>query len=162
MYIDTYKYIYIKCPVCGKVAVIEIDKILTSMPPKYRWHCEHCGEYGFVECSKTNKFEQVNPSEEDIGVYDPQPKVEIDADNDNAKIINGTDVNRDAVPSEDVAGTVILNAPSTSSLRIYSKCEICDEDFDAGPAISTGFSAPLKHICPTCVNKLKKLLDLVK
>lgn len=152
VWVETLKYV--KCPVCGKVAVIDTGKILTSMPPKYQWHCKHCNGYGYILCNETDKFEPVIPTQEDKDLYDPQPKFESES-----VIINGPDDGKCYI---DLNDSKLEHASTVGELTITIPCEICDKPFNAGSAISTNFSAPPKHICPECREKLKKLLNIVK
>ena len=140
------KYLYIKCPVCGEVAVIDISRILTSMPPKYEWFCKHCKAHGYLRCSETEKFEHVTPTQKDKDLYDPQPKFE-----------SGSAEHITVGDGEEVQ-SITIDIATEGNLRIYSTCEICGKSFDAGPATSTGFSDPIRHICHECADKLKKLL----
>ena len=36
----------IRCPKCGSIVKIDLDKISTSNPPCYEWTCPNCGEKG--------------------------------------------------------------------------------------------------------------------
>jgi ribosomal protein S27E len=49
--------VYIECPNCGDIAEVDTGMILTSYPPQYNWHCEHCGMSGSIECSKVNAID---------------------------------------------------------------------------------------------------------
>lgn len=41
---------YIKCPHCGKAAEVNTSIILTSCPPQYGYHCDHCNKHGYIYC----------------------------------------------------------------------------------------------------------------
>lgn len=43
---------YCKCKKCGQVAEVDTSIVLTSNPPKYTYHCPHCGEHGYIYCSE--------------------------------------------------------------------------------------------------------------
>ena len=148
LWVENYRYV--KCPICGKVAVIDIGKILTSMPPKYQWHCKHCNGYGYLLCDEISKFEAVTPTQEDKDLYDPQPKYETGS-TESITVSDGEE-----------AQPIIINLAKENNLRITGTCEICGKSFDAGPAVSTGFSEPTRHICHECADKLKKLVDFIK
>ena len=40
---------FIRCPHCGELAKLR-PEILTSLPPKRHWVCEHCGHDGYIFC----------------------------------------------------------------------------------------------------------------
>ena len=45
----------IKCKKCNSNNVkIEFDKVLTSIPAKYEYCCQDCGEHGYVNCDEVN------------------------------------------------------------------------------------------------------------
>lgn len=42
---------YCRCGKCGQTAEVDTSVVLTSNPPKYNYHCPHCGSYGYTFCS---------------------------------------------------------------------------------------------------------------
>ena len=158
VWVETLKYV--KCPVCGKVAVIDTGKILTSMPPKYQWHCKHCNGYGYLLCSETDKFESVVPSKEDKELYDPQPKFEMSTASSGDLTVDGSkqaDLDGNYLTIEgDTAGST---AGSFTLGSRYRKCQICGKTFACGSCMSTGMGPDTdKYMCDTCAEKLKRLL----
>ena len=146
------RYLYIKCPHCGEVAVIDIGRILTSMPPKYEWFCKHCDAHGYLKCSDTGKFESVSPTQEEKEVYEPQIKYEA------GSIMNDSEGTFDPISID--AGEVI-GQPITGALNLnrYRKCQICGKDFVCGPCMSNGIGPDAdKYMCDECARRLKKLL----
>lgn len=41
---------YIKCPYCGEAAEVNTSMVLTSYPPQYGYHCDHCNKHGYIYC----------------------------------------------------------------------------------------------------------------
>lgn len=46
---------YIKCPHCGKAALVDMSMVLTSYPPQYNYYCEHCDRHGFIFCHEVSE-----------------------------------------------------------------------------------------------------------
>ena len=46
---------YIKCPHCGKAALVDMSMVLTSYPPQYNYYCEHCDIPGFIFCHEVSE-----------------------------------------------------------------------------------------------------------
>jgi transcription elongation factor Elf1 len=49
--------IYIECPKCGGVAVIDSSIVLTSYPPQYEWFCPDCGAHGYIHCDEVKSID---------------------------------------------------------------------------------------------------------
>lgn len=37
-----------KCKNCGKDAIVDTKYILTSNPPQFGYHCDHCDSFGYI------------------------------------------------------------------------------------------------------------------
>ena len=136
---------YIKCPHCGEDALLD-PEILTSYPPQRRYHCSHCGASGSEFCHKLDIFIK----DDELDIIDDNIDKVVESD----PIVGpSSDYSID-----DYAGAILDWPNIESNVRVYSRCEICDEAFDAGPACSCGVSL-IYHICPNCRSKLKYLLD---
>lgn len=45
----------IKCKKCGSSNVkIDFDAVYTSIPSKYGYKCQDCGEYGYINCDEVS------------------------------------------------------------------------------------------------------------
>ena len=45
----------VKCKKCNSNNVkFDFDRVLTSIPQKYEYCCQDCGEYGYVNCNEVN------------------------------------------------------------------------------------------------------------
>ena len=162
-YVWMEKFVYIKCPVCGKVAVIDIGKILTSMPPKYQWHCKHCNGYGYLLCGETDKFEHITPTKEDKDLYDPPITFSQESIS-----INGDGVIESSKSTFTYPGPVSIEGAINEPVKIvpqeikaYAKCEICGETFEIPTTYTSLYNSVHempRHICKDCAEKLRKLI----
>ena len=156
-YVWVEKFVYIKCPHCGKVAAVNVMEVLTSLPPQYGWECKHCGAHGYMFTSDLYKeYEQVNPSKEDKDLYDPpitwsQESISINSD---GEVLAHDESTITWSPNESTEGAIYLGS---GELKVYSHCEICGAVIES-PAISIGFSEPPRHICEDCAEKIRKLI----
>lgn len=49
------KFNMIKCKKCGSANVkVDFGKVCTSIPAKYEYKCQDCGEVGYVDCSSVD------------------------------------------------------------------------------------------------------------
>ena len=161
-YVWMEKFVYIKCPHCGKVAAVNVMEVLTSLPPKYGWECKHCGAHGYMVTSELyddTKYTRLEPTKEDKDLYDPpitfsQESISINGDGE----VLAHDESTITWPSnEPTEGVIYLDPHDNSHLKVYSHCEICGALMERS-AISTGTGDVIPHICPDCAEKLRKLI----
>ena len=160
--------VYIKCPKCGKVALVDTGVILASMPPKYGWHCKYCNNGGSMFTGElyNGPYEQVTPSQEDKDLYDPPIKwtQESISINDNGEVEQDV-----ATYTLDNTGAISIEMAKPEPIHIaepetkaYSKCEICGEEFEIPTvyqSIYNGLHESPRHICPDCAEKLRQVID---
>ena len=163
-YVWMDKFVYIKCPKCGKVAAVDTSIVFTTMPPQYDWECKHCGAHGSMftnELYDDSKYTRLDPTKEDKDLYDPpitfsQESISINGD---GEVLSHDESTVTWSNHESTEGAIYLGNPA--ELKVYSKCEICGEAFEI-PAIYTSIGGSIqempRHICPDCAEKLRKLI----
>ena len=57
----------IKCKKCNSTNIkVDYDRVLTSIPAKYAYKCQDCGEWGYINCDETYKTnEELNQPKEE-------------------------------------------------------------------------------------------------
>jgi len=166
-YVWVNNKVYIKCPKCGKVALVDTGVILTSYPPQYGWHCKYCntGSSMFTYELYDGTYEQVTPSQEDKDLYEPPIKWTQETISINEEGITEEGA---ATYTMDNNGHISIEGALAEPLKIadpevkaYSKCEICGEIFEIPliyTSIHNGLHESPRHICEDCAEKLRKLI----
>ncbi|MBP5470527.1 MAG: hypothetical protein J6Z11_14930 [Candidatus Riflebacteria bacterium] len=166
-YVWVNNKVYIKCPKCGKVALVDTGVVLTSYPPQYGWHCKYCntGSSMFTSELYDGTYEQVEPSQEDRDLYEPPVKWSQESISINEK---GITEESTATYTMDNTGAISIEMAKNEPIHIadhevkaYSKCEVCGTEFEIPTvyrSIYNGLHESPRHICDDCAEKLRKLI----
>ena len=81
----------IKCRKCNSTNVkIDFSAVCTSIPPKYRYRCNDCGELGYVNC------DDVDRSDFNCEGYQKYPRPEVNINSNlNRETIDRTEPTKD-------------------------------------------------------------------
>ena len=68
----------IKCKKCNSTNIkVDYDRVLTSIPAKYEYECQDCGECGYINCDEAyNDYfgESLPKTNEDLNKPKEEPK----------------------------------------------------------------------------------------